>query len=53
MIYLVLSAAVPLQREEDGRAVVVIRGLGKNVSGQERLMDLGSSSGNTYALLEV
>lgn len=52
MIYLVLSA-VPLQREEDGRAVVVIRGLGKNVSGQERLMDLGSSSGNTYALLEV
>jgi len=29
------------------------KGFGENVSGEERLMDLGSSSGNTYALLEV
>lgn len=29
------------------------KGFGENVSGEERLMDLGSSSGNTYVLLEL
>lgn len=29
------------------------KGFGENASGEERLMDLGSSSGNTYVLLEL
>lgn len=29
------------------------KGFGENVTDEERLMDLDSSSGNTYALLEV
>lgn len=44
----VLSTAVGGGWESSGDD----KGFGENVSGEERLMDLGSS-GNTYALLEV